>query len=105
MKTYKAIQYFTDLQDNNYSYSVGSTYPREGLVVSDERIKELLSRNNKQNRPVIEEVDITSKKKHYTAKQLESMRIAQIEDIAEKYGYKITRTLKADIIDEFMSQQ
>ena len=33
------------------------------------------------------------------------MTIAQIEALAEELGYTITRTLKADIIDEFLAQQ
>ena len=45
---YKVIRFFTDLEDNNYPYEVGSTYPREGLNVSKSRIKELSGPNNKQ---------------------------------------------------------
>jgi hypothetical protein len=33
------------------------------------------------------------------------MTIAQIEALAEELGYTITKTLKADIIDEFLAQQ
>ena len=35
---YKVVRYFTDMQDNNYAYSEGDFYPREGLVVSEARI-------------------------------------------------------------------
>ena len=106
MKEYRAIQYFTDLQDNNYAYNIGDTYPRKGMVVSEKRIKELCSGNNKQHRPVIEEIEeIPFAPKKYTARQLESMTISQIENLAEDYGYEITKTLKADIIEEFLSQQ
>ena len=41
----------------------------------------------------------------YTQEELENMTIAQIEALAEELGYTITRTLKADIIDEFLAQQ
>ena len=106
MKTYRAKEYFTDLQDNNHEYKVGSQYPRKGLVVSESRINELLGSNNKQHRPVIEEVEeIPFTAPKYTAKQLESMTIAQIEQLAEDYGYEITKTLKGDIIEEFLEQQ
>ena len=27
---YTVLEYFTDLQDNNYAYSVGAEYPRKG---------------------------------------------------------------------------
>ena len=33
------------------------------------------------------------------------MTIAQIEALAEELGYTITKTLKADIIHEFLAQQ
>ena len=41
----------------------------------------------------------------YTQEELEDMTIAQIEALAEELGYTITKTLKADIIDEFLEQQ
>lgn len=50
---YKVVRYFTDLQDENHPYNVGDSYPREGLKVSEERIKELSSSNNLQNAPLI----------------------------------------------------
>lgn len=53
---YKVIKFFTDLQDSNYPYEVGSTYPREGLSVSKERIKELSSKSNRQGTALIKEV-------------------------------------------------
>lgn len=53
---YKALTTFTDLQDDNYKYQAGDTFPRKGLKVSDARIKELLSNKNRRNKPVIEEI-------------------------------------------------
>lgn len=38
-KTTKAIR---DLQDNEFCYYAGATYPREGLEVSEERVEELV---------------------------------------------------------------
>jgi hypothetical protein len=54
---YKAIRFFTDLQDNNHAYHVGETFPREGLEVSPERFVELSSDKNKRGIPLIELVD------------------------------------------------
>lgn len=51
---YKAIERFTDMQDNNYAYNTGDTFPREGLEVSEERIAELSSSDNLRGRSVIE---------------------------------------------------
>ena len=54
---YKAIEMFTDLQDDNSKYEVGDEYPRLGLKPSLARIKELSGTDNRRGRAVIEEVD------------------------------------------------
>lgn len=54
---YKAIEMFTDLQDNNFKYEVGDEYPRLGLKPSLARIKELSGSDNLRGRAVIEEVE------------------------------------------------
>ena len=53
---YKVIKSFTDLQDNNYAYYVGDTFPRNGVEVSAERIAELASDKNRRHIPLIEEI-------------------------------------------------
>lgn len=53
---YRALELFTDLQDNNYKYQAGDEYPRQGLIPTKKRINELLSDNNRRHRPVIEEI-------------------------------------------------
>lgn len=53
---YKVIKYFTDLQDRNHEYNVGDTFPRDGMKVSANRLKELASDKNKQKTPLIEKV-------------------------------------------------
>lgn len=52
---YKVISYFEDLQDNKHPYNEDDTYPRKGLKPSEERIAELMSADNKQRKPLIEE--------------------------------------------------
>lgn len=64
--SYKVIHHFTDAQDNFFPYGVGDTYPRQGLKVSEKRIAELSTVNNKRNMKlieVVEEVKQTNKKK------------------------------------------
>jgi hypothetical protein len=51
---YKVIHFFTDLQDNGKAYSVGDIFPRTGVSVSEKRLKELATVNNKQGKPLIE---------------------------------------------------
>lgn len=57
---YKAIEHFTDLQDNNYSYNVGDIFPRSGYDVSEERLAELAGSANKRGKAVIELVPDTA---------------------------------------------
>lgn len=58
---YKVIKDFTDLQDNDYIYRAGDLFPREGVEVSEERIKELSTKNNKRNEVLIEAVETKPK--------------------------------------------
>lgn len=53
---YRVIKMFTDLQDKEYAYQVGDTYPREGLSPTDERITELSTDKNRQGVPLIEAI-------------------------------------------------
>ena len=53
---YKVIESFTDLQDNNYVYYVGDTFPHNGVEVGAERIAELSSDKNRLSIPLIEEI-------------------------------------------------
>lgn len=48
---------WVDLQDNNYKYKQGDIYPREGLEVSEERIKELSTINNKLGEILIQKIE------------------------------------------------
>ena len=50
---YKVIKFFTDLHDNGHLYNVGDVFPREGVEVTDERLAELASENNRQGVPLI----------------------------------------------------
>lgn len=53
---YKVIEFFTDLHDQDYPYKAGDTFPRAGIKVTEKRIKELSGPNNRQGKPLIEEV-------------------------------------------------
>lgn len=41
------------MQDNNFLYNVGDTYPREGYTATERRIDELSGSANKQHTPLI----------------------------------------------------
>ena len=53
---YKVIKRFSDLQDNNHAYSVGDTFPHNGVEVDAERVAELASDKNRLGVPLIEEI-------------------------------------------------
>ena len=53
---YKVVKRFYDLKDNNHAYSVGDTFPHNGVEVGAERIAELASDKNRLGVPLIEEV-------------------------------------------------
>ena len=50
---YKVVKSFTDLQDDRHVYSAGDTFPREGVDVSEDRLKELSGTDNKLGIPLI----------------------------------------------------
>lgn len=53
---YRVIKAFTDLKDNKHAYSVGDTFPHNGVEVDAERIAELASDKNRLGIPLIEEI-------------------------------------------------
>ena len=59
---YVVIETFVDLQNDNHRYSVGDKFPHADIEVSDKRISDLLSGNNRRKRPLIEEVKEEAKK-------------------------------------------
>ena len=60
---YRVIKEFIDLQDDNYYYKENDVFPRESKEVSEERIKELSTKNNKRGEILIEEIKETPKDK------------------------------------------
>lgn len=56
MERYRVVKYFTDLCDSEHAYHVGDVYPRDGVDVTDSRVKELSGNENLQGQPLIEKV-------------------------------------------------
>ena len=90
--SYKVVNDFFDLQDSNYPYNVGDLFPRIGMDVKDERIKELAGYNNKQGKPLIE---IITSEKAETLKAIETtltkteinrMPLAELKELAKSEG-------------------
>ena len=53
---FRVIKHFTDMQDGNFAYEIGDTFPRKGLSVLPSRIRELATDKNRQGVPLIEEI-------------------------------------------------
>ena len=54
---YKVIKKFRDMQDGLHAYSVGDTFPHDGVEVDAERIAELASDKNRLGIPLIKEIE------------------------------------------------
>lgn len=101
---YEVIQPFKDLQDFDHFYNVGDIFPHDGMTVSEERLKELSSSNNKQHKPLIKKIaedtesepipisdeDITFKsgveEKKYTRTGINRMTTVELQNLAAVEG-------------------
>lgn len=108
---YEVIRYFTDAQDNEYAYHEGDTYPRDGLSVSDARVKDLLSGNNFQKIPLIRRVENAQPKKVkkaeeivWTADEINSMPYMKLKSVAKHNGIDVEEKKAADIRSELIEK-
>jgi hypothetical protein len=108
--SYKVISFFTDLQDLSYPYNPGDTFPRDGLTVSKDRIKELASSNNKQGKPLIEldkyMTPPAESEKTYTKTEINRLTTAELRELANEenisdVGNKTGSELKKELIKHF----
>ena len=53
---YKVIKSFSDLQDNGFVYKAGDIFPRLGKEVTQKRVDELASKNNKRKEALIQHI-------------------------------------------------
>ena len=81
---YKVVKAFTDLQDNNYVYNAGDSFPRNGYKPSKERVKELASKDNKRNTVLIEKEPTVEQPKIASDEEVEKA----IDELHEKKGNK-----------------
>ena len=113
---YRVVRQFTDLQDGNYAYNTGDSFPREGMTVNMSRINELLSTQNKRGASLIEAIEdkpiakaeVENDKvenEKLTRDFLESMTTKEIKILAAERGYKISKMAKYDVVEQFLNQQ
>lgn len=58
---YIVLKNFTDLEDNGHKYTMGEEYPRKGYEPTEERVKALVSGNNKAGIKLLKEVKAPKK--------------------------------------------
>ena len=81
---YKVLAYFTDLQDNNHPYNEGDNFPRLGLSVSEQRLNELSTKNNRRGIQLIELVKEQKEQPKYTKTEINRMTTAELRKLAEE---------------------
>lgn len=54
---YRVIVAFNDLQNDGQRYEVGDVFPKENVLVSDERFEELATTKNRRRIVLIEKVE------------------------------------------------
>ena len=94
---YKVLKHFTDLQDKGYPYNEGDIFPRDGLVVSEARLKELSSTNNRRKTKLIEFVEeeqqVQEEPKPLTKTEINRMTTAELKEMAVANGIKNTEEM------------
>jgi arginine utilization protein RocB len=98
---YIVIKLFTDLCDDNWLYNVGDVYPRKGLNVTESRIKELSSANNRQGKPLIKLIE---EPKEEPKKDLSNLNKVQLMEIAKEKGLNVKQSMnKATLLEKLNS--
>lgn len=92
---YRVLTTFRDLQDNNYRYHAGDEFPRKGLVVSEERLNELLTDKNRRGIPVIASI---IEIKAEPVKKVEKVEKTEVEEVkSEESAPKPRRGRKKNV--------
>lgn len=97
--TYKTTKAIRDLQDDEFCYYAGAIYPRPGLVVSKERLDELVEKgaivavDDIQTQPEVEEVAEAEK-------PVEDPTVDEVKAALDELGIKYSsRAKKAELLE------
>lgn len=93
MEKYIVVRQFKDKKDNKYFYDAGDVYPREGMETTEERIKELSTKKNKNKKVYIKKIKIenndTQEKAKEDDKTQEEKQDTKVEENKEKQDTKV----------------
>ena len=89
--TYTTTKAIRDLQDNDFCYYAGAIYPRPGLVVSQERLDELVEKGAivKTEEQTVDEIELDEEP---TIDEIK----AALDELGIKYG---SRAKKAELLE------
>ncbi|HFI0736377.1 TPA: hypothetical protein ACGO6E_000591 [Streptococcus suis] len=89
--TYTTTKAIRDLQDNDFCYYAGAIYPRPELVVSQERLDELVEKGAivKTEEPIVDEIELD-----------EDPTVDEIKVALDELGIKYSsRSKKAELLE------
>lgn len=66
---YKVIHMFRDIADGDHIYCPGDTFPRDGIEVTETRLTELSTDDNRRGKPLIVEVPEANAEKPKTTRK------------------------------------
>lgn len=115
---YEVIRYFTDAQDNEYAYHEGDMYPRDGLIPSEQRIKDLMTGNNfqkvaliqypkgKMEKPKKEEPkkEVKEDKTVWTAEEINKMPFMKLKSVAKQNEVEVDGRTAAEIREDLIKK-
>lgn len=90
---YRVTKHFTDLQDNGHAYDEGEKFPRDGVTVTADRIKELSTSANRRGIALIEEV--RGEEETETIPEMETVELEETSPV-ENEPRKRTRKQKTE---------
>lgn len=90
----KVIKPFVDLLDDNYSYQVGDSYPRDEYLPTKERIESLASTNNSAGYPFIEAED----------KLLDKLTVKELTALTKEKGVEVPEKAEKDDLLELLKE-
>lgn len=86
---YKVLRRFEDLQDDRHLYQPGDNFPRAGLKVSEERVRELSSCENKRHVPLIK---VISQEQEKSIESEVEKSIEEPKSVEPEHGENVTET-------------
>lgn len=87
-------------------YEAGQEVPiEESPVLTEEKEQEAFVQTEDEQALTDLDINFESAPHMYTYEELKEISVREIRKIAEDLGFEITKTIKDDVINEFLSKQ